>query len=76
MNVKIIATHQCSHRVNLERELQELGVPFEAIFIEDNPDYMPRYQIRNSPNLAVDGQVVCRGQPTEEQLCALFETAV
>ncbi len=74
MNVQIIATHQCTHRPNLERELGELGVPFEVIFIEENPDNILHYQIRHSPNLVVDGRVVCRGQPTEAQLHDLIKT--
>lgn len=76
MNVQIIATHQCSHRPNLERELGELGIPFEVIFIEENPEYIARYQIRHSPNLVVDGHVVCRGQPTETQLRGLLKETV
>lgn len=72
MNVQIIATHTCSHRNNLERELQSIGVPYEVIFIEDNPEIIPRYQIRHSPNLVVDGRVVCRGQPSEAQLREIF----
>lgn len=72
MKVQIIATHQCSHRVNLERELCDLGIVYEVAFVEENPDLLSRYQIRHSPNLVVDGQVVCRGQPTEAQLRELF----
>ena len=73
MNVQIIATHTCSHRSNLERELQCLGISYEVVFIEDNPEIIPRYQIRHSPNLVVKGQVVCRGQPTEAQLREIFD---
>jgi glutaredoxin len=73
MNVQIIATHTCSHRKNLERELQCLGIPYDVIYIEDDPDVMPRYQIRHSPNLVVDGRIVCRGQPTESQLREIFD---
>lgn len=72
MKVQVIATQQCSHRVNLERELSDLGIDYELVFVEANPDLMSRYQIRHSPNLVVDGQVVCRGQPTEAQLRSLF----
>lgn len=72
MKVQIIATHQCSHRANLERELNDLGVVYEVAFVEEDPDLIPLYQIRHSPNLVVDGQVVCRGQPTEAQLRDLF----
>lgn len=68
MRVQIVATHQCSHRANLERELSDLGITYEVLFVEEDPDLLSRYQIRHSPNLVVDGQVVCRGQPTETQL--------
>jgi len=57
MKVQIIATHQCSHRANLERELSELGVVYAVAFVEEDPGLMSRYQIRHSPNLVVDGQV-------------------
>lgn len=72
MKVQIIATHQCSHRANLEHELKDLGMDYEVVFVEENPDLLSRYQIRHSPNLVVDGKVVCRGQPTEAQLRELF----
>ena len=76
MNVQIIATYQCSHHSNLEHELNELGIPFAVVFIEENPDLIPRYQIRHSPNLIVNGQVAFRGQPTESQLREFFNRPV
>ena len=72
MQVQIIATRQCSHRANLEHELNDLGIGYEVVFVEENLDLLTRYQIRHSPNLVVDGRVVCRGQPTEAQLHDLF----
>ena len=72
MEVQIIATHECRHRLDLERELLELGIPFDLAFVEDNEDLVRRYQIRHSPNLVVDGVVIFRGQPTEGQLRDLF----
>jgi glutaredoxin len=72
MEVQIIATHECRHRLDLERELLELGIPFDLVFVEDNEDLVRRYQIRHSPNLVIDGVVVFRGQPTEGQLRDLF----
>lgn len=74
MEVQIIATHACRHRLDLERELLELGIPFDLVFVEDNQDLVGRYQIRHSPNLVIDGVVVFRGQPTEGQLRELFKT--
>lgn len=72
MNVKIIATKSCSHRPNLEHELQQLGVGYELVFVEDAPDIVAKYNIRHSPNLVVDNEVVFRNQPTEQELKALF----
>lgn len=75
MNVKILATRQCSHRPNLERELQHLGIPYELIFVEDDPEAATRYAIRQSPTLVIDERVVCHGQPTEHELRAFFAGA-
>lgn len=75
MKVQIIATHQCTHRANLEHELNDLGVSYEVLYVEDNPELAGRYQIRHSPNLLVDEQLVCRGQPTESQLREILKTA-
>jgi len=72
MSVKIIATKTCSHRPNLERELRELGIAYEVIFVEDRPETIARYGIRHSPNLVVGEQVVFRGQPSEGELRAFF----
>ena len=72
MNVKIIATHNCSHRPNLERELQDLGVSYDVVYVEDNQDVITKYSIRHSPNLVIDEEVVYRGQPSEMELKELF----
>ena len=72
MNVRIIATRDCSHYHNLERELKDLGVVYEVLFVEDHPEIVQRYSIRHSPNLVVDDEVVFRRQPTEGELPPLF----
>ncbi len=72
MNVQIICTHGCSHRHGLERELRDLGVDYELLFVEEHPEVAQKYAIRHSPNLVVDGKVVCRGQPTEGELRKLL----
>ena len=58
MNVKVIATRRCSHRPNLERELKVLGVAYEFVFIEDQPELVWSMDIRHSPSLAIDGEVL------------------
>lgn len=73
MDIFIIATQGCSHYTNLKHELSNLGVNCEVKFAEDNPDLVELYQIRHSPNLIVDGEVVFRRQPTETELKNLFE---
>jgi glutaredoxin len=73
MNVKIIATRACSHRPNLERELRDLGVSYQLLFVEDQPEIAERFNIRHSPNLVINGAVVFRGQPSESELLARIE---
>ncbi|HHO68115.1 MAG TPA: thioredoxin family protein [Gammaproteobacteria bacterium] len=68
MDVKIVATRTCTHRPDLEKELQDLGVDYEVLFVEDHPEVAQQYGIRHSPNLIVDGKVVCRELPTEAEL--------
>jgi hypothetical protein len=72
MKVQIIATRDCRHRPNLERELGELDIAYELIFVEDRPELAQRLDIRHSPNLIVDDRVVFRGQPSEADLRDYF----
>ncbi len=72
MDVEIVATRGCRHRPNLERELQDLGVPYRVLYVEDHPELVEKYHIRHSPNLIVDGRVVARGQPCEATLRKLL----
>ena len=72
MDVKIIATKNCSHRPNLEHELNLLGVDYELIYVEDAPEMAQKFNIRHSPNLVIDEEVVFRSQPTETELRELF----
>ncbi len=60
MNVVIIATKNCNHRPMLEKNLQSLGVSYSVQFVDDYPELIPKYDIRRSPNLVVDEQVVFR----------------
>lgn len=72
MKVQIIATHSCSHSPNLERELRDLGVQYEVLYVEEHPEVVKQYSIRHSPNLVINGHVVFRGQPTEAELRAVL----
>jgi len=68
MNVIIIATRDCSHCTNLAKELDGLGVAYDIQYVEDHPELVEKFTLRHSPNLLVDGEVVCRAQPTETEL--------
>ena len=74
MDVMIIATRACTHRKNLEKELEQLQIPYRVCFAEDCADLVQKFGIHHSPNLVVDDQVVFRKQPTEEELHAYFDT--
>ncbi len=69
----VLATRQCSHRPNLERELRDLGVPFRTVFVEDEPEIARRLGVRGSPCIVVGDRLLCHGQPTEGELRALLE---
>ena len=74
MNVMIIATKACTHRKNLAKELDGLHIPYHVYFVEDSAGLVQKFNIRHSPNLIVDNEVVFRKQPTEEELHAYFDT--
>ena len=74
MDVLIIATKACTHRKNLEKELEHLRIPYRTCFVEDCADLIQKFAIRHSPNLIVDNEAVFRRQPTEVELRAYFDT--
>jgi len=73
MDVIIIATKACTHRENLEKELECLHIPYRVCFVEDHPDLVEKFSIRHSPNLVVDNEFVFRKQPTEIELHDFFQ---
>lgn len=75
MDVMIIATKACSHRKNLEKELESLQIPYRVYLVEEHTDLVEKFSIRHSPNLVVDDEVVFRKQPTEAELHAFFSGA-
>lgn len=63
MKILILATKNCSHRPMLEKKLKEMAVTYQLTYVEDDPEAMKKYQIHNSPNLVVDGNLVFRASP-------------
>ena len=72
MNIMIIATKSCNHRFTMERELQHLGLDYQMIYVEDNPQIVAKYAIRHTPNLIINEKVVCRSLPSEGELKILI----
>lgn len=72
MDVMIVATKECSHRRGLSKELDEIGVEHRVVYAEDEPEICRQLVIRSSPNLVVNGAVVFRRQPTEQELRSFF----
>lgn len=72
MSIQLFCTHNCSHRPNLERELKDLGIAYQLVFVEDEPDLAVRLRIRHSPSLVVNDRLLCTGQPTEHELKELL----
>lgn len=68
MNIKLIVTKTCSHCKDLKKEFEDLGLDYELCYVEDNPDLVRTYNIRHSPNIMVDNEIVCRGLVSEGEL--------
>jgi len=73
MEVKIIAAKNCTHWTNMVKELNDLGIDHEIVYVEDHPDLCRELSIRHSPNLVVGREVVFRRQPSEAELREYFE---
>ena len=73
MNILLLATKSCSHCDNFSRELKNIGVKHEVLYCEDNSDLVTKYDLRHSPNLVVDGEVVFRRLPSEIELKQYFK---
>ncbi len=72
MDVKLIATKDCSHCKNLSKELEDLGIKHTVHFVEEEVELCQKLAIRHSPNLVVDDEVVFRRQPSKNELRELF----
>ncbi len=72
MNVKIIATKNCTHSLSLQHELKDMEIPFEVMFVEEHPELVETYAIRHSPNLLVNDVIIFRELPTTSELRQFF----
>jgi len=73
MNVQLLVTHSDYCLPNLECELISIGIKYQIAYIEDNAALVDANNIRHSPNIFVDNQLVFRYQPTTSELQHFFK---
>ena len=66
MDILIVATKSCHHRPEMERWLQQMDLDYRVAYVEDEPEQAARFQIRHSPNLVIDDELVFRGLPSRQ----------
>jgi len=64
MNVIIAATKACHHCPMIKTELQRLGIDNSVYYFEEHPELVERYNIKHSPLIIVDDEVVFNGMPS------------
>jgi len=72
MHVQLLVTQTDFNRPNIEHELQNLGIAYQVIFVEEQPELVAALHIRHSPNLIVDGELAFQRQPSVDELKAYF----
>lgn len=74
MNVELAVSRSCQHCAILEREMKKLGIPYAIRYMEDNEELQKKFQIKGSPNVLVDGELIFRGMPSLSDLRAYFKS--
>ena len=64
MNVIIAATKACRHCPMIKKELRKLGIDSSVHYFEEHPELVERYNIKHSPLIIVDDEVIFNGMPT------------
>ncbi len=73
MKVELAVTRTCNHCPIIENELKKLGIPYSIRYVEDDAEFQQKYNVKGSPNILVDGELVFRGMPTIPDLRAYFQ---
>ena len=72
MKVELAVTRTCHHCPILEKELKNLGVAYSIRLVGDDAELQSKYNIKGSPNILVDGELVFRGMPSLSELREYF----
>lgn len=62
MNIKLVTTRTC-HCNGIEQELRDLGLVYELLYAEEQPELVARFAIRHCPMLIIDD---ARAIPVDE----------
>jgi glutaredoxin len=73
MDVIIAVTKSCQHCAILQRELDEMQLPYRVHYLEEHPEWVDKFGIKGSPNVIVDGNLVFRKMPEIIDLRAFFK---
>ncbi len=71
MKITILATKSCNYRPILEEQLQDAGLLYVTKFFEDHPELVKKYQLKRSPVLLVNDEVVSVGMPGQKKITEL-----
>ncbi|MEW5790748.1 MAG: glutaredoxin family protein [Pseudomonadota bacterium] len=73
MNIKLVTTRSC-HCNAIEQELRDLGLDYEFLYAEEQPELVARFAIRHCPMLIIDDMhVIPVDGQSEGQLRALLQ---
>ncbi len=71
MEIIIAATKSCNHRPVLEQELKDVGLKYEVKFFEEHPEIFEKFNLKTSPLLICNGELVSEGMPKHEKILDL-----
>ena len=63
MNVIIAATKECRHCSMIKKELRKIGIDNSVHYFEEHSELVKRFNIKHSPLVIVDDEVVFNGMP-------------
>lgn len=72
MDVQLLVTKNDFSTANIESEFRNIGVAYHIDYIENHPELVKSHQIRHSPNILVNGNMLFRFQPAPQQLRNYF----
>jgi glutaredoxin len=72
MDVIIAVTKSCQHCSILQRELDEMQVPYRIHYLEEHSEWVDKFGLKGSPNIIVDGELIFRKMPEIKDLRLYF----